>query len=45
MAAHDDDKSLREAEYLLENRENARRLLGAIDRLESGNGVVRDLTE
>lgn len=44
MAALEDDESLCETAYLLENRENARRLLGAIERLESGTGVVRDLS-
>lgn len=38
-------ESLKETAYLLRNPENARRLLGSIDRLESGKGVVRDLAE
>jgi antitoxin YefM len=45
MVALDDYESLRETAYLLKSPENARRLLGAIDRLESGNGIVADLTE
>jgi len=45
MVALDGYESLRETAYLLESPENARRLLGAIDRLESGNGTVRDLAE
>jgi antitoxin YefM len=39
-----DYESLKETVYLLHSPENARRLLGAIDRLESGEGTVRDLT-
>jgi antitoxin YefM len=45
MVALDDYESLRETAYLLKSPDNARRLLGAIDRLESGDGVVRDLAE
>ncbi|TAJ48199.1 MAG: type II toxin-antitoxin system prevent-host-death family antitoxin [Herbiconiux sp.] len=41
----DEYESLKETAYLLRNPENARRLLGSIDRLESGKGVVRDLAE
>ncbi|WP_131768106.1 MULTISPECIES: type II toxin-antitoxin system Phd/YefM family antitoxin [Protofrankia] len=41
----DDYQSLKETAYLLRSPENARRLLTAIDRLESGGGVVRDLAE
>ncbi|WP_322769163.1 type II toxin-antitoxin system prevent-host-death family antitoxin [Frankia sp. Cr1] len=41
----DDYQSLKEAAYLLRSPENARRLLTAIDRLESGGGTVRDLAE
>ncbi len=41
----DDYQSLKETAYLLRNRENARRRLAAIDRLESGAGTVRDLAE
>ncbi|OHV39398.1 prevent-host-death protein [Parafrankia soli] len=41
----DDYQSLKETAYLLRSPENARRLLIAIDRLESGGGVVRDLAE
>jgi antitoxin YefM len=41
----DDYQSLKETAYLLRSPENARRLLSAIDRLESGAGTVRDLAE
>lgn len=41
----DDYQSLKETAYLLRSPENARRLLSAIDRLESGAGTVRDLVE
>jgi antitoxin YefM len=41
----EDYESLKETAYLLRSPENARRLLTAIDRLESGGGVVRDLAE
>jgi antitoxin YefM len=41
----DDYQSLKEAAYLLRSPENARRLLGSIDRLESGGGLVRELAE
>ena len=41
----DDYQSLKESAYLLRSPENARRLLTAIDRLESGGGTVRDLVE
>ncbi|WP_019813536.1 type II toxin-antitoxin system Phd/YefM family antitoxin [Saccharomonospora saliphila] len=45
MVALDDYESLKETAYLLRSPENARRLLGAIDRLEHGGGVERDLPE
>jgi antitoxin YefM len=41
----DDYESLKETAYLLRSPENARRLLAAIDRLESGHGTIRDLEE
>lgn len=41
----EDYQSLKETAYLLRSPENARRLLTAIDRLENGGGVVRDLAE
>lgn len=41
----DDYQSLKEAAYLLRSPENARRLLGAIENLEDGNGTVRELDE
>ena len=45
MVALDDYESLKETAYLLRSPENARRLLAAIDRLETGGGVVRELSE
>ena len=41
----DDYQALKETAHLLRSPANARRLLAAIDRLEDGEGVVRDLTE
>jgi antitoxin YefM len=41
----DDYESLKETAYLLRSPENARRLLSSIERLESGEGVQRDLAE
>ena len=38
-------ESLKETAYLLRSTENARRLLGAIGRLESGHGLERELAE
>jgi antitoxin YefM len=38
-------ESLKETAYLLRSPENARRLLAAIDRLENGGGIQRDLLE
>lgn len=43
IVALDDYQSLRETAYLLRSPANARRLLGAIDRLESGGGADHDL--
>jgi antitoxin YefM len=37
--------SLIETAHLLRSPENARRLMGAIERLESGAGLVHDLVE
>ncbi len=45
MVSLDEYESLRETAYLLRNPANARRLLGSIDRLESGRGSVHDLAE
>lgn len=45
MVALDDYESLRETAYLLRSPENARRILGSIERLEAGKGTARDLTE
>ncbi len=45
MVSLDDYESLKETAYLLRNPANARRLLAAIDSLESGAGVARDLIE
>ncbi|MDY7542454.1 MULTISPECIES: type II toxin-antitoxin system prevent-host-death family antitoxin [unclassified Cryobacterium] len=41
----DEYESLKETAYLLRNPANARRLLGSIERLESGRGTVNDLAE
>jgi antitoxin YefM len=41
----EDYQSLKETAYLLRSPANARRLLGSIDRLENGGGVVRELEE
>lgn len=41
----DDYQSLKETAYLLRSPENARRLLGAIENLERGEGTARDLLE
>jgi antitoxin YefM len=41
----DDYESLKETAYLLRSPENARRLLAAIERLESGQGTPRNLVE
>lgn len=40
-----DYESLKETAYLLQNPANARRLLGSIERLEGGQGVVHELAE
>ena len=45
IAALDDHRSSEEAAHLLRSPENARRLLAAIDRLESGGGTPRDLVD
>lgn len=45
MVALDDYESLKETAHLLRSPANARRLLGAIERLEAGGGVERDLAE
>ena len=45
MVALDDYESLKETAYLLRSPENARRLLGAIERLEGGGGEQHDLSE
>ncbi|WP_182346467.1 type II toxin-antitoxin system Phd/YefM family antitoxin [Tomitella gaofuii] len=45
MVALDEYESLKEAAYLVKSPENARRLLASIKRLESGEGVERDLAE
>jgi antitoxin YefM len=41
----DDYEALKETAYLLRSPENARRLLAAIERLESGQGTPRNLVE
>ncbi len=40
-----DYESLRETAYLLRSPANARRLLDSVERLEGGQGVVRELAE
>lgn len=45
MVALDEYESLKESAYLLKNPANARRLLTAIEELERGEGVARDLVE
>jgi antitoxin YefM len=45
LVALDDYESLKETAYLLRNPANARRLLGAIERLEKGDGAEHDLAE
>lgn len=40
-----DFESLRETAYLMRSPANARRLLDAMERLESGEGEAHDLTE
>jgi antitoxin YefM len=45
IVALDDYESLRETAYLLRSPANARRLLGAIDRLENGAGEEHELDE
>ena len=41
----EDYESLKETAYLLRSPANARRLLDSISRLETGEGVERDLVE
>ncbi|WP_441647721.1 type II toxin-antitoxin system Phd/YefM family antitoxin [Cryobacterium sp. W22_MBD10_FK3] len=41
----DEYESLKETAYLLRNPANARRLLGSIERLESGRGTEHDPVE
>ncbi|HET8616858.1 MAG TPA: type II toxin-antitoxin system prevent-host-death family antitoxin [Actinomycetales bacterium] len=43
MVSVDDDESLRETAYLMRSPANARRLLDAMERLESGRGDAHDL--
>ncbi|OMH23463.1 prevent-host-death protein [Tersicoccus phoenicis] len=45
MVSLADYESLRETAYLMRSPANARRLLDAMQRLESGRGVQHDLTE
>ena len=45
IVALDEYESLKETAHLLRSPENARRLLAAIDRLETGGGTVRELAE
>ena len=43
MLSLEDFESLEETAYLMRSPANAKRLLEAIDALESGKGVVRDI--
>lgn len=43
MIALDDFNALEETSYLLRSPKNARRLLESISRLETGQGIERDL--
>ncbi|KQS17854.1 type II toxin-antitoxin system Phd/YefM family antitoxin [Frigoribacterium sp. Leaf186] len=45
LVALDDYESLKEAAYLLRSPANARRLLGAVERLSDGGGSERELHE
>lgn len=45
MVSLDDYEALKETAYLLRSPENARRLLGSIERLEAGGGEPHDLVE
>ncbi|MFI5085536.1 MAG: type II toxin-antitoxin system Phd/YefM family antitoxin [Actinomycetales bacterium] len=45
MVSLDEYESLKEAAYLLKSPTNAARLLGSIQRLESGEGIERELRE
>ena len=45
MVSLDDYQSLKETAYLLRSPDNARRLLGAIERLETGGGEEHELAE
>jgi antitoxin YefM len=45
MVSLDEYEALKETAYLLRSPNNARRLLTAIERLESGGGTARDLLE
>jgi antitoxin YefM len=45
MVSLDDYQSLKETAYLLRSPENARRLITAIERLESGGGIQHELAE
>ena len=45
IVALDEYESLKESAHLLRNPANARRLLASVERLESGDGVERDLAE
>ncbi|MHC0429652.1 type II toxin-antitoxin system Phd/YefM family antitoxin [Streptomyces sp. O3] len=45
IVALDEYESLKETAYLLRSPENARRLLRAIEDLEDGQGVVREMLD
>ncbi|MFD8823245.1 type II toxin-antitoxin system Phd/YefM family antitoxin [Streptomyces sp. NPDC059605] len=45
IVALDEYEAMKETAYLYRSPENARRILAAIDDLESGGGTVRELAE
>ena len=45
IVALDEYESLKETVHVLGSQENARRLLASIDRLENGEGTVRELSD
>ncbi|MDI3388199.1 type II toxin-antitoxin system prevent-host-death family antitoxin [Streptomyces sp. B-S-A8] len=45
IVALDEYESLKETAYLLRSPENARRILQAIEDLENGQGVVREMLD
>lgn len=45
MVALSEYETLRETAYLLRSPENARRLVSAIEELEAGHGIEREINE